>query len=285
MARRLAIITGLLLIGASACSSATTPSASSSTASETAVSPSEAPAGDGSLARVQEAGVFKTCAVDGLLPLSSSDPDQPGAEQLIARALADELGVEHEQVWVGTWDGLIPSLQSEECDAIVDGMFITPEREEIVDFAGPYYANAEVIVVQKDNDSIQTLDDLKQVDQVGVLQGSVTVDILEGKGFENLKIYPDQNTIILDLSNGGVDAAYLESSSAGWALEQNPDLNAKIVEGYEPGDDEKFNNGVPVRQEDDDLRVALNDAFAALTASGELQELLAEYGIPYFPPI
>jgi len=279
MARRMSFVLGLVVMMVAACTTATSPEESSSSGA------SATPDGDGSLARVQAAGVFKTCAVDGLLPLSSSDPDQPGAEVLIARAVAEELGVEHEQVWIGTWDGLIPSLQSGECDAIIDGMFITEEREEIVDFAGPYYANAEVIVVQKDNDTVQTLEDLKAVDQVGVLQGSVTVDILEGKGFTNLKIYPDQNTIILDLSNGGVDAAYLESSSAGWALEQNADLNAKIVEGYEPGDDEKFNNGVPVRQEDDDLREAINAAFATLTDSGELQSLLAEYGIPYFPPI
>ncbi|MDR7460536.1 MAG: quinoprotein dehydrogenase-associated putative ABC transporter substrate-binding protein, partial [Armatimonadota bacterium] len=45
-------------------------------------------AADGSLARVKKAGVLTVCAVDGLLPYSSSDQRTPGFEVEIAQAIA-----------------------------------------------------------------------------------------------------------------------------------------------------------------------------------------------------
>lgn len=82
-------------------------------------------ADDDSWQKIKDNGLV-VCAVDGLLPYSSSDAKTPGFEVEIAQALAKELGVTLKHEWV-SWDGLIPALTSRRCDAIVDGMFITPE--------------------------------------------------------------------------------------------------------------------------------------------------------------
>lgn len=133
------------------------------------------------------------CGVDGLLPYSSSDAKIPGFEVEIARKVGAGLGVEAEYTWV-SWDALIPALTSKRCDAILDGMFITDERKKVIDFSSPYYASGETILVRKDNATVKGLEDLRGK-KVGVLSGSVTVQLLESKGIANPVVYPDQNTI------------------------------------------------------------------------------------------
>ena len=236
-------------------------------------------AADGSLARVKKAGVLTVCAVDGLLPYSSSDKRTPGFEVEIAQAVARELGVAVRHHWT-TWDGLIPALTSKRCDAIIDGMFITPERQKVIAFSRPYYGSGETILVRKDNTTIRGLADLKGK-RVGVLSGSVTVEYLRKKGIATLVVYPDQNTIILELNNGRIEAAYLEAPSAAWALKKDPTLNIKIVKEYVP--EERFNAAVGLRKTDRELLDAINAAVTKLGQRGTIARILGKYGVPFYP--
>lgn len=231
------------------------------------------------LADVKSSGKLRVCGVDGLLPYSSSDASIPGFEVEIARKMAEKLGAEAEYAWV-TWDALIPALTSSRCDAIINGMFITDERKKVIDFSDPYYASGETILVRKDNTKVQKLEDLEGL-KVGVLAGSVTVDLLQSKGHAVLEVYPDQNTIVIELNNGRIDAAYLEAPSAAWVLEKDPTLNIRIVDTYVP--DERFNAGVGVRQGDEALRNAFNEIIAQLRSDGTIKTILESYQVPFFP--
>lgn len=232
------------------------------------------------LSDTKSSGVLKVCGVDGLLPYSSSDETTPGFEVEIARAMAAKLGVKAEYEWV-TWDALIPALTSNRCGAIVNGMFITDERKQVIDFSDPYYASGETILVLKDDQSVKSVEDLKGK-KVGALAGSVTVQFLEKAGIPDVVVYPDQNTIIIELNNKRIDATYLEAPSAAWALQKDPTLNIKIVDEYVP--EERWNAGVGIRKEDGALRDALNGAIAELIADGTISEILHKYGVPFFPP-
>jgi len=238
------------------------------------------PASADTLDKIRQDGVLKVCGVDGLLPYSSSDTSVPGFEVEIARAMAEKMAVKAEYVWV-TWDALIPALTSERCDAIVNGMFITEERDKIIDFSVPYYASGETILVRKDNESVKGLDDLNGK-KTGVLAGSVTVGHLEKLGIGPLAVYPDQNTIIIELNNGRIDAAYLEAPTAAWTIKKDPTLNIKVVEEYVP--EERFNAGVGVRESDAELKAAINEALGQLVTAGTVAEILLHYGVPFFPP-
>jgi ABC-type amino acid transport substrate-binding protein len=238
-----------------------------------------AEAADGSWERVQANGLA-VCSVDGLLPYASSDAEKPGFEVEIARALAAELGVEARMEWV-TFDGLIPALTSKRCDIIVAGMFITDERKKVIDFSVPYYGSGETILVRKDNDEIKGLEDLKGK-KTGVLAGSVTVGLLEEKGVGPLAVYPDQNTIIIELNNQRIDAAYLEAPSAAWTLQNDPSLNIKVVSEYVP--EERFNAGIGLRKEDADLKAKVDEALTKVIEAGKVAEALQHYGVPHFPP-
>ncbi len=239
------------------------------------LSPARADALDG----IKSSGKFVVCGVDGMLPYSSSDTKIPGFEVKIARKLAEHLGATAEYSWV-TWDALIPALTSKRCDAIIDGMFITPERHKVIDFSTPYYASGETILVRNDDNSVSGLDDIKDK-KIGVLAGSVTVDELQKKGFEKLEVYPDQNTIVLELANNRVDAAYLEAPTAAWVIAADSASRVKIVETYVP--DQRFNAGVGIRKEDTKLKAAIDEAIHTMREDGTVKEILAEYKVPYFP--
>jgi ABC-type amino acid transport substrate-binding protein len=234
---------------------------------------------DESWERVKANGLV-VCGVDGLLPYSSSDAKVKGFEVEIAEALSAELGTSMKHEWV-SWDGLIPALTSKRCDVIVNGLFITDERKKTIDFSVPYYGSGETILVRKDNTDIKGLEDLKGK-KTGVLAGSVTVGLLESKGIGPLSIYPDQNTIIIELNNGRIDAAYLEAPSAAWAIKNDPSLNIKVVTEYVP--EERFNAGVGLRKEDQALKAKVDEAVTKLVQEGKIAAALDHYGLPYFPP-
>jgi polar amino acid transport system substrate-binding protein len=219
------------------------------------------------------------CGVDGMLPYSSSDAKTSGFEVDIAKKIAAKLGASAEYTWV-TWDALIPALTSKRCDVIIDGMFITPEREKVISFSTPYYSSGETILVPKDNSSVKTLEDLRGK-KVGVLAGSVTVNELEKKGVGNPQVYPDQNTIVLELNNKRIDAAYLEAPTAAWILARDPSLNVRIVEEYVP--QERFNAGVGLRKEDANLKSAIDSAIHQMRDDGTIKTILENYKVPYFP--
>ena len=61
-----------------------------------------------------------------------------GFDASIGMEIAKRLGVEGEIVTTA-WDGIIAGLLASKYDTIVGSMTITPEREKVVDFVGPYY--------------------------------------------------------------------------------------------------------------------------------------------------
>lgn len=203
----------------------------------------------------------------------------PGFEVEIAQSLGARMGVDVNHVWV-SWDALIPALASARCDVIINGMFITEARLEVIDFSDPYYASGETILVRQDDETVSGLADLAEL-RVGVLAGSVTVDLLESKGIGNLVVYPDQNTIFLELNNRRIDAAYLEAPSAAWILRNDPGLQIRIVDTYVP--EERFDAGIGLRKGEDELRDALNALVAEMRADGTIEGILASYRVPFFP--
>jgi ABC-type amino acid transport substrate-binding protein len=232
------------------------------------------------LDKTKQTGALHICAVDGLLPYSSSDPSVPGFEVEIGRAIAEKLGVKADHSWV-TWDALIPALTSERCDAIIDGMFITDDRLKVIDFSKPYYGSGETILVRKDNTKVKGLNDLKGL-KTGVLAGSVTVHYLEQKGIAPLEVYPDQNTILIELNNRRIDATFMEAPSAAWTLQKDPTMNIKMVTEYVP--EERYNAGVGVRKGETRLKDAINTAIDKLESDKAIATILSHYQVPFYPP-
>ena len=83
-----------------------------------------------------------------------------GYDVEVATEIAKKLGVEPQFV-DGEWDGLLAGLDAGRYDIMVNGVDITPERAEKYDFSTPYAFNRTAVITKADDDSINTLEDLK----------------------------------------------------------------------------------------------------------------------------
>ena len=115
---------------------------------------------------IRAAGKLRA-AVAVALPVIGQDPKTgeffgPAIE--IGQWIADGLGVELELV-ESNWDVIIAGLQANKYELAIAGLYATPARREVVDFV-TYYEMGFCHMALKDNDKIQTLDDLNSPDVV-----------------------------------------------------------------------------------------------------------------------
>ena len=90
---------------------------------------------------------------EGGAPFIFPDREDPGLmlgfEVDLVAALAAEL--KREPVFVqNQWDGLVPGLRIDNYDLVVNGLEITPDREQEINTSFPYYVSFEQLTVRKD---------------------------------------------------------------------------------------------------------------------------------------
>ncbi|MGS0727263.1 transporter substrate-binding domain-containing protein, partial [Shewanella sp. 0m-11] len=111
-------------------------------------------------------------------------------------------------------------------DFIASGMTITPERQASVNFSEPYYEATQMVLVNKDNNSINSLDDLKGK-HIAVQLGS-TGDIMAKSYSQQVTAFNSGFEAVMELKNAKVDLVLFDSEPAISFLEKNPQL--KMVE-------------------------------------------------------
>ena len=212
---------------------------------------------------------------EGGAPYIFPDPKDPskliGFEVDIADAIARELGVKANQSQ-NAWDSLVPGLQRGDYDIAMNGIEITPQREQEVLFSMPYYIYTEQLVVRKEETAIQTTNDLKGK-KVGTLSGTVAQDILTKIGGVDVRIYPGQVEPYEDLAIGRIEAVLLDLPIAAYYGKSNPKLKyagTPMGEGF---------YAIAVRRGDADLRKTINDILAKLLKSGELKKIYEKWDL------
>src|SRR5581483_5833689 len=135
--------------------------------------------GDDGVAAMRARGTLRWGGdVQGGEPYVFQDPARDrltGFEVEIADALARRLGVRAEFVQ-NDWQTLIPSLERDDFDVILNGLEVTPERRARVAFTRPYYVFTETLVV-RDDERVGSLADLRGK-RVGTLGGSLAHALL-----------------------------------------------------------------------------------------------------------
>lgn len=209
-------------------------------------------------------------------PYSFKDPLHPdkviGFEAEIVNMIARELGMKVEIVQ-NNWEGLIEGLKRHDYDIVVNGLEITPDRQEVVRFTRPYYICAESITVRRSTDDISDLGSLKDR-KVGTLTGSLAQRILEGQNFP-MKIvgYSEEVHLYDDLALGRVDAVLLDEPIALYYGKPNPQL--KIV-GPPIG---RMEYGVATRLEDQELAQKIDEVLSRKIEDGTLRAILERWGL------
>lgn len=175
----------------------------------------------------------------------------------LARAVAEEMGMEVEFRAVD-WDGVILSLKKGDIDLIWNGLTVTPEREEEINFTSPYLANKQVLIVAKESD-IEDKGDLEG-GVLGIQMGSSSEKALEADGDFNdsladVRKYGNNTEALMDLASGRVDVVLVDEIVGRYYMSLREGQYRVLPEFLE-----KEDYAVGVRKEDEEFLEKLEEA-------------------------
>ncbi len=224
--------------------------------------------------RAQEKKVLRWAAdAEGNAPYIFQDPKIPsniiGFEVDIVKAICNVLKVKAKFVQ-NQWDGLIPGLERNDYDIAINGLEITEDRKQVVNFSDPYYVTHEQLVVMKGVDYINELSDLVGR-RVGALKNSLAERILRAKGGINVITYEGEVNAFVDMKNGRIEAVLVDAPIALYFTGTNPEY--RIV-GQPIGE---ISYGIALRKGDTTLLRRINFAIETLKKSGKLREILEQW--------
>jgi ABC-type amino acid transport substrate-binding protein len=174
------------------------------------------------------------------------------------------------------WDGLFLSLNNGDVDVVASAVTITDERKKTFDFSEPYFEATQMIVSKKGS-GIKSLNDLKG--KVVAVQGATTgeevVSKLLGQDSKNIKRFEAMPLALLELKNGGADAAVGDN---GVVLEYVKNNSGDDLETIVDTSFEKEHYGFAVKKGNTELLKVLNDGIKKIKENGKLDEINKKYG-------
>lgn len=120
-------------------------------------------------------------------------------------AVAKKIGVEYE-LRPMDFNGLLPGIATGVLDVALAAIFITPEREKMIDFSIPYFKAGLKVMVLSENTDIHEPEDLKGR-VVAVKTGTATVKYVTSLKPARIKKFPNIDQAYLEVLTGGADAA------------------------------------------------------------------------------
>ena len=193
-----------------------------------------------------------------------------GFDMDLIRAIGAKMGYKVEIANMG-FDALIPALNTGNIDVAIAGMSITDERKQAVGMSDPYYTSGLIVMVQKDNNDIKSIEDLKGkriAAQIGTT-GAAKAHSVEGAVVTEFNTNTES---AMELTNGGVDAVINDSPVIGYYLAQGGSEVAKTVKTV--GDVmEAEQYGIAVKKDNTKLLEDINKALAELKKDGEYDKI------------
>lgn len=233
---------------------------------------------------IKKAGKITYCADISFPPFESyTANNQPqGADVDIGNALAKMMGVK--AVWRNTsFDGIIPALQANQCDAIISGLYDKASRRKVVDFVD-YAKLGNSIAVQRGNpkhvNGLASLSGLK----VGVESGTtLRLQLLAenkklaaaGKKPMDILDFPTDADAFEQLVAGNVDAYYTVASTVVY-YQKKTNGQIELAPGPQVS---AFPFGIATRKNDKPLHVAFVKGLAALRKSGQYMTILKHWNL------
>jgi polar amino acid transport system substrate-binding protein len=195
-----------------------------------------------------------------------------GFDVAIGTEIAKRLGVKPKIVTTA-WDGILAGLIAGKYDTIIGSMSITPKRQEVVDFVGPYYSAGRMIFVPKDSGA-KALDDLKGK-TIGVTLGETHEKWANEKGGWTVKTYKGLPELLLELQNGRLDAIVIDSIPGQVAIRKSDaPIKAMELPGLEGGN---VGVGIAIRKDNPDLAAAMQKALDDMMADGTYEKIAVEW--------
>ena len=172
------------------------------------------------------------------------------------------------------WDGMIAAVGDGQYDMAADGITITDERAQVVDFSDGYVSVDQRVLVRTGEDRFSTLDELASGDyRIGSQLGTTNYTAAVTKfGEDSVDGFDDFGFAVQSLINGDVDAVVMDETAGSGYQGENPD-DVQILDEILSSDEQLgfiFPHG-------SDLVAAFNAAIADMKADGSLEALLVQY--------
>ena len=234
----------------------------------------DAPVADESLNKVKAAGEFVLGLDDSFPPMGFRDKDNNivGFDIDLATEVCARLGVKLKTQPI-SWDAKEQELNTGKIDCIWNGMSVDSARAAAMNLSDPYLKNRMIFTVK--DKSLAKLEALKGK-KIAVQNGSTAQKLLDasdaGKAAKEIVPFDDNQTALMDLDKGGVDAVFLDEIVAKyWIVTNNKDY-AVLEEGLS---DEVY--AIGFRKKNQALRDAVNSTLAAMKADGKFDEISAKW--------
>jgi lysine-arginine-ornithine-binding protein len=192
----------------------------------------------------------------------------------IAKAVCEKMKVECTFV-AQDWEGIIPALTAGKYDAIFASMSITDERKQVIDFSRPYYNTPSAFFTSKDSGLADAKPETLAGKTVGAQGSTIQANYLEEKYKDaDIKLYPSQDDVNLDLAAGRLDALFVDKLVGDEWLKTDDGKCCAVL-----GDPLQVGGGVGagVRKEDTDLRDMISKAIEDIKADGTYDKINAKY--------
>jgi glutamate transport system substrate-binding protein len=222
---------------------------------------------------VKEAGVLRVGGTQTSFLFSQLDETDNGLRgfdaglyQLLARyILGDETKFELTQVDSSTRESV---LQSDQVDAVFATYSITPARQEVISFAGPYYTSKQAVLVKAGNTDVTGVDSLAGK-TVATQAGSTGPDIL-AEYAPDAVVQEFENDIEARtaLEQGRVDAYVTDYTLLLNAIVKNPSVYE--IAGDVFGPEDNYGIGLPL---DSDGVAFVNDFLKKIEENGTWEQL------------
>ena len=207
---------------------------------------------------------------NGAVPIKDSNNYANGYDVIIAKKLAEELGVELEIV-KSDWDSLIPAVQSGTVDCVIAGQSITADRMQQVDFTEPYFYATIVTLTKSDSQyasatSVADLSGATATSQMNTIWYNSCLPQIPDANI--LPAQADAPAMLVALNSGTCDIVVTDKPTGLAACVAYPDftmLDFTVTEGEFEVSYEDINIGISLKKGNTELKEKLDSVLSTMT--------------------
>lgn len=241
-------------------------------------STSTADEAQGDLAAVEAAGQM-IIGITEYEPMNYYDENGTliGFDTEYAEAVCEKMGIEA-KFQVINWETKETELAAGNIDAIWNGLTVTEERKNDMDFTNPYLTNKQCVVISKDNaskytDAASLEGAILTAESGSAGETAITADASLSKATYTAS--DSQKNALVALAAGNADAAIIDITLAQSSVGQGSYENLIILENIDLAD-EQYAIGFRVGS---DLTAKVNEVTKELIEDGTMAEIAKKYDL------
>jgi polar amino acid transport system substrate-binding protein len=218
-----------------------------------------------------------TVAVENAYPpfnyIDEATDEPAGWDYDAVNAICERVNCAPEFVEV-SWDGMIIAVSQGQYDMAADGITITDERKEQVDFSRGYVSVDQRLLVRIDEDRFATVDEFAADDSliVATQLGTTNYDTAVANfGEDRILAFEQFGTAVQALLSGDADAVIIDSTAGQGYIGEDAE-RLSMIEGTLSSDQLGF-----VFPKGSELVAAFDAALDAMEADGTLAEINNTY--------